>query len=239
MTDAHTTSSGVASPANSLVAVAATASTLWVVVEFAVRRGLTAPIGAVLESSALGYVTTLALTAIVLAPTIALFGTRAGISPGDWELPFSVRGALEAVGATLAYYVFVVVAAVVLVAVFGAEQSSAQSGIGFADASTLAVVGFVVANGVFVPIAEEIAWRGVVQTALTNALGVAAGIAITAVAFVAKHVVVDLGATPIRLASLLFLAFAFGILRHRHGTGSATVAHVLANTTATLSLVLA
>lgn len=239
MTDAHTTSSGVVSPPNSLVAVAATASALWVVVEFAIRRGLTVPIGDVLESGALGFVATLALTAVVLAPAVALLGTRAGISPSDWELSFSTRGALEAVGATLAYYVFVAAAAVVLAAVFGAEQSSGQGGLGFDDAPTLAVVGFVVANGVLVPIAEEIAWRGVVQTALANALGVTAGVAITAALFVAKHVVVDLGATPIRLASLLFLAFAFGVLRHRHGTGSATVAHVLANTTATLALVLA
>ncbi|NHN43312.1 CPBP family intramembrane metalloprotease [Halorubellus sp. JP-L1] len=238
MSDAHTTASGVASLASSLVAVAAGASVLWVVVEFAIRRGLTAPIGDALGTTAAGSAVTLALTGVVLAPTIAYLGTRVDVHPADWGLSLSVRGVLEGVGAVVAYYAFVVTASVVAVAAFGVDPAAGTSGFGF-DGPTWALAALLVANGVLAPIAEEVAWRGVVQTALTEAVGVAAAIAVTAVVFAAKHVVVDFAAPPLRVASLVFLAVAFGVLRHRNGTGSAIVAHVLANTTATVGLLLA
>lgn len=238
MTDAHTTSSGVASPARSLVAVAATASVLWVVVEFVVRRGLTAPLGDVLGANTAGFAATLALTGLVLAPTIAYLGTRVDVTSADWEASLSARGALEAVGVVVAYYLAVALASAVAASVFGVDPSAGATGLGF-DGPTWALVAVVLANGVIAPIAEEVAWRGVVQTTLVDALGAAAGVAITAVLFVAKHVVVDLGAGPLRLFSLVVLAIGWGALRHRHGTGASTLSHVLANTTATLPLVLA
>lgn len=239
MSDAHTTTSGVASPADSLVAVAALASVLWVGVEFAFRRGLSEPIGSLLGSQPGGLVATLALTGIVLAPAVALLGARVDVTPADWGLSPSTRGVLAGIGAVVAYYAFAAAALTVYASVFGGEPGGSMADLGFAGAGTGALVALVVVNGVLAPIAEEVAWRGVIQTALVNALGTAAGIAITAALFVAKHVVVDLGAPPLRLASLAFLAIAFGVLRHRHGTASSTVAHVLANTTATATIVLA
>jgi membrane protease YdiL (CAAX protease family) len=237
MSDANTTTSGVASPVNSLVAVAAAASALWVVVEFALRRGLAAPIGDLLGSSAGGYVAALALATVCGAAIAAAIGYRGGVTLADWDLSLSGRGVLEGVGAVVAYYAFLFAAAIVATVAFGLDPNAATTG--GVDGPTWTLVALFVANGVLGPIAEEVAWRGVVQTALTEAVGVAVGVGVTAIAFAAKHLVVDLAAPPLRVASLVFLAFAFGVLRHRNGTGSAIVAHVLANTTATALLVLA
>jgi membrane protease YdiL (CAAX protease family) len=237
MSDANTTTSGVASPANSLVAVAVAASALWLVVEFVLRRELAAPIGDLLGSAADGYVAALALATVGGAAMAAAIGYRGGVAVADWDLSLSRRGVLEGVGAVVAYYALLFAAAIVATVAFGFDPNAATTG-GGVDAPTVTLVALFVANGVLGPIAEEVAWRGVVQTALTEAVGVAAGVAVTAIAFAAKHLLVDLAAPPLRVASLVFLAFAFGVLRHRNGTGSAIVAHVLANTTATALLIL-
>lgn len=239
MTDAHTTTSGVASPADSLAVVAALASALWVAGEFAIRRGLTPPLADPLGSPGVASIVTLALTGVVLAPLVAVLGTRAGVDPADWELSLSKRGAVAGVATVPAYYLFVVAAGAVAAAVFGIDPAAGTQGFWAAELSTGALLALVAVNGVLGPIAEEVAWRGVVQTALDDAVGALGAIALTAVVFAAKHVVVDLAAPPMRVASLVFLAVAFGVLRHRYGTGSAMVAHVLANTTATAALLFA
>ena len=239
MSDAHTTTSGVASPANSLVAVAAAASVLWIVGEFAIRRGLTRPLADLFGSPGVASIVTLAVTGVVLAPLVAVLGTRVGIDPADWELSLSKRGVVAGVATLPAYYVFIIAASAVAAAVFGIDPAASTRGFWAAELSTGALLALVAVNGFLTPIAEEVAWRGVVQTALTDAFGALAAIALTAVVFAAKHVIVDLGAPPMRLATLLFLAVAFGVLRHRYGTGSAMVAHVLANTTATAALLFA
>jgi hypothetical protein len=237
MTDAHTTTSGVASPANSLAAVAALASVLWAVGEFAIRRGLTPPLEAAVGIPGVGFAATLALTGLVLAPLVAYVGTLVDIAPADWGLSPSTRGVALAVASVLGYYAFIAVAAAAYATVFG-TPNDVGVGAAFVEMSTLAVAATLLANGVVAPIAEELAWRGVVQTALVDAYGATVGIAVTAALFVAKHVVVDLGATPLRLASLVFLAVVWGALRHRYGTSSSIVAHVLANTSATALAIL-
>jgi len=95
------------------------------------------------------------------------------------------------------------------------------------------LVAFLLVNGIVVPIAEELAWRGVIQTALMDAYGALAGSTVAATGFVQKHVDVDGGADPLRLASLVILAAIFSALRVRYRTGSSTVAHVGANLLAT------
>jgi membrane protease YdiL (CAAX protease family) len=238
MTDAHTTTSGVASPANSLVAVAALGSLIWVVGEFAIRRGLTPPLADATGIPGFGFGATIALTGLLLAPVVAYAGTQVGISPRDWEVSPSLRSVGWGVAAFVACQAFLMIAAVVYTKLVGAP-SDMGVGAAFAELSTLGLATILVANGIVAPIAEEIAWRGVVQTALVDAYGVTVGIAVTAAVFVAKHVVVDLGATPLRLLSLAVLAVAWGVLRHRYGTSSSIVAHVLANTSATALVILA
>lgn len=239
MTDAHTTTSGVASPANSLAAVAALGSLLWVVGEFAIRRGLTPPIGDGVGSPGSGFLATLALTGAVLGPAVAVLGTRVGISPRDWDLSLTRGGVLAVVGVVVAYYAVIAVASFVYVSVLGGDLSGAGLAGAFDGVQSWVLVGFVLANGVLAPVAEEVAWRGVVQTALVDAYGATVGIAVAAAVFAAKHVVVDLGAGPMRATTLIFLALAFGVLRHRYGTSSSIVAHVLANSSASVLFVLA
>ena len=77
-----------------------------------------------------------------------------------------------------------------------------------------------------------------IQTALTESYGTYVAIVVTALAFVAKHLIVDLAVVPIRLGSLLILAFILCGLRARYGTASSTVAHLGMNMIATGLLVL-
>lgn len=239
MSDAHTTTSGVASLDNSLLAVAAVASALWVAAEFALRRGLAAlladPLGSVLGADMLAF----GVGGVVLAGAIVVLGRRGGIAVADWDLEFSLRAVGAGLCGVLAYFVVYLGAAALYVSVLGGEPSASASALGVDGAPTWALAALVVVNGLLVPVLEEVAWRGVVQTALTEGYGAFAGVAVTAVLFVSKHLVVDLAAPPLRVASLVVAALVFGVLRHRYGTGSSMVAHVAANSLATLGLVLA
>ncbi|MDQ7858809.1 MAG: CPBP family glutamic-type intramembrane protease [Armatimonadota bacterium] len=89
-------------------------------------------------------------------------------------------------------------------------------------------------NGLAGPAAEEYAWRGYIQRAATAAWGRAAGVALTAAAFAAKHVLLDLSTA--RTASLLVVAAGLGIVAARWGTAASTVAHVILNTSAAVAL---
>lgn len=127
--------------------------------------------------------------------------------------------------------------------VAGASQVDAAlfglgDGSGTGDETTAATaILLLVGNGLVVPIAEEQVWRGIVQTELVEARGAAAGIAVTAVLFAFKHVIVDL--SIVRLTTLLTLAVLLGVVRYRWNTASSTVAHVVVNTVSTAGLVVA
>jgi membrane protease YdiL (CAAX protease family) len=89
-------------------------------------------------------------------------------------------------------------------------------------------------NGVAGPVAEEYAWRGYIQRAAVAAWGRGLGVALTAGAFAAKHVLVDLSVA--RAASLLVVAAGLGLVATRWGTAASTVAHVILNTGAVVAL---
>lgn len=69
--------------------------------------------------------------------------------------------------------------------------------------------------------------------------GTYAGVTITAIAFVLKHLIVDAAAPFLRVVSLLLLAFLLCGLRARYGTASSTVAHIAANSIASVGVVFA
>lgn len=127
--------------------------------------------------------------------------------------------------------------------VAGASQVDAAlfglgDGSGAGDETTAATaILLLVGNGLAVPIAEEQVWRGIVQTELVEARGAVVGIAVTAVLFAFKHVIVDL--SIVRLTTLLTLAVLLGVVRYRWNTASSTVAHVVVNTVSTAGLVAA
>jgi membrane protease YdiL (CAAX protease family) len=89
-------------------------------------------------------------------------------------------------------------------------------------------------NGIAGPAAEEYAWRGYIQRAAVAAWGRGTGVALTAGAFAAKHVLVDLSVA--RTASLLIVAVGLGLVAARWGTAASTIAHVILNTGASVAL---
>jgi membrane protease YdiL (CAAX protease family) len=172
----------------------------------------------------------------VLALAIAAWGRRAGVSPADWQYDWSLRPVLAGVVGVVIYFVVFVGVTVVYSALFGTPTTP---GLSLSDSPALWVLtSLLLVNSVVVPFAEELAWRGVVQTALTREYGAAVGVVVTATAFVVKHLVVDAAAPPFRVASLAVIALVLGLLRHRYGTASSTVSHLGANGIATALSVL-
>ncbi|WP_435125198.1 CPBP family glutamic-type intramembrane protease [Halobaculum sp. D14] len=228
---------------------AALAVAAWVLLEVAFRHGVAAvladPLGTALGADMAATLLFLPVAAFVVTE----LGAAAGVGRADWDYDVSLRPLVAGVGGTVLFFALYLAALAGLVAALGAPQSAGLGGggAGGTGAPTWALALFVAVNGVAVPVAEELAWRGVVQTALTERLGVAAAVAVTAVAFVLKHLVVDapvlLGASALvvgtRLASLVLLSAVLCLLRARYGTASSTVAHVCMNVPASLAALLA
>lgn len=221
-----------------LATFAALATLAWVVLEFAFRRGLgprlADPLGSGLAADGL----MLAVAFPLIAALVAVWGTRVDIAPSDWEYDRSPRS----LGAGVAGFVVVLVVVSALTAVYtevlGLEPPAGLATFGASEAATWAVILFVVGNAVVVPISEELAWRGVVQTALADSYGTYAAVGVTALAFVAKHLVVDVAAPLFRVTSLVVLALVVCGLRARYGTASSTAAHLGVNVVSTVPLLL-
>jgi len=79
----------------------------------------------------------------------------------------------------------------------------------------------------------------VIQTALAEAFGTYIAIVVTAMAFVLKHLIVDLAVSPFRTTALLILAFSLCALRARYGTTTSTIAHVIMNSIETAAIIIA
>lgn len=212
---------------------------LWLVLEFALRRGLgprlAEPLGTGLGADAAVMLVGLPL----IAAAIARWGIRGGVGPADWDYDFSLRAVAAGVVGCLGVLALNGAIAFVYTTVFGLEPSldAAALGVGAAPAWALGLL--LLVNGVLAPITEELAWRGVIQTALAESYGTYAAVVVTAVAFVLKHLVVDMAAPLFRVTSLVLLAFLFCALRARYGTASSTAAHLTANLLLTALLVTA
>lgn len=217
---------------------AAGAIALWIVLEFAFRRGLvpvlTDPLGTGRGADAV--MLTFAFPLIALF--IAWWGLQNGIGPADWEYTISIRNIGAGLIGWAGSLVFLGSLAFVYTSLLGWEPSVGPGELGLTQAPTWVLVLFFVGNGIVVPITEELAWRGVIQTSLTEASGTTVAVVVTALAFVLKHLLVDLSAPLFRVTTLVVLAFVLGILRARYGTASSTVAHVAANGLSTALLIL-
>ena len=213
---------------------------LWVALEFALRRGVGYALLAPRLGTAVGAdAAVMVLGFPLVAAAVALLGRYAGIDPADWDDSASLRAVGTGVAGFLAYFA-VAAAALFAASLAGIRPSTGLvGGRGGAGLPTRVVAPFLFGNGVVVPVSEELAWRGVIQTALTDAYGTTVAVAATTVGFVAKHLVVDLAAAPFRVLSLAVLGVVFGALRARYGTTSSTVAHVLVSLVSTASLLAA
>lgn len=96
----------------------------------------------------------------------------------------------------------------------------------------LKVLSFISVNGVFVPIAEEYLWRGIVQPRFLRILPTWLAVGITAVLFSFKHVLVD--ASWGRFLTLIAFGFICGILAMQKGWKSSAVLHIFINTISTI-----
>lgn len=220
----------------SLPAFAVSAMVAWVALEFALRRGLVPVLAPVLGSARGADALVLLVGFPLIAGLVALLGRRAGVEPADWDYAVSVRAVGMGVVGLVIYFVVFVAATLVYTFGVGGQPSSAV-GVSLAGLPVWAAALLVAGNGVAVPVAEELAWRAVIQTALAEAYGTYAAVALAGAGFVLKHLLVDLSAPPLRVASLVILAVVLGALRARYGTASSTVAHLGGNLLATAALV--
>lgn len=242
MSETHPgTSSREPSRKNRLLALAAATAALWLVIEFAARRGLASllvePLGSALGAQV--------AVSVVYLPTLALvigwLSHRVGITSSEWAYALSLRRVGGALMGLVGIYVFRAGAVAILVFGLGYAlpgSGEATSALGLGNAPVWVLGSFVVINGLLVPVVEEFAWRGVIQTALTESYGSAVAVMVTAAAFVLKHIVVDLGASPFRATALVILAFGLCLIRAKYGTASSTIAHAGMNSLETGALVL-
>jgi len=204
------------------------ASGLWVGIDLVAQVG-----GAVVFEPVVGNYLVGSLVGVVLgfpvaAWAVARYGQRHDVTPGDWGYDFSLRAFLSGlvVGGGLVILNLTVVVTVTE-AVFGRPE--AISGLlieGLAGGLPVAAL-FLLAHGLVAPITEELAFRGVVQTALARERGPLVGVLGAATLFTLKHVLVD-GSLE-RVLPVVVLALVLGVVRERWGTGASTITHATVN----------
>lgn len=99
-------------------------------------------------------------------------------------------------------------------------------------ASILKVISFILVNGLFVPIAEEFLWRGIIQVQLIYILPKSLAIATTAIFFSVKHVLVD--ASFGRFLTLFAFGIICGIVAERKNWHASAALHLFVNTITTI-----
>ena len=105
-----------------------------------------------------------------------------------------------------------------------------------AGARWLEPASMMLVNGLVVPIAEEWLWRGVVQPRLVSRMGVAAGIALTAVLFSAKHAVID--ASMGRMLAITCGGVILGWVAHKATWRASALSHIIMNSVATAGVII-
>ena len=113
-------------------------------------------------------------------------------------------------------------------------SSYRNSSIWFAGlAAILQAASLILVNGLFVPIAEEYLWRGLIQVRLMRVLPTAVAIGLTAVLFSLKHVFVD--ASLGRFLTLTAFGVICGIVAQRSSWRRSAALHMLINTVFTVA----
>ena len=100
------------------------------------------------------------------------------------------------------------------------------------QASILKVMSLILVNGLFVPIAEEYLWRGLIQVHLISILPIPLSIGLTAVLFSLKHVLVD--ASLGRFLALIAFGVICGVVAQRNSWRRSAALHMVVNTIATV-----
>ncbi|MBP7149300.1 MAG: CPBP family intramembrane metalloprotease [Acidobacteria bacterium] len=95
----------------------------------------------------------------------------------------------------------------------------------------LTALAMIAVNGLLVPICEEYLWRGLIQPGFRRVLPGAAAIAVTAILFSLKHVLVD--ASAARFLALVAFGGICGSVAARHGWKTSAALHLFVNTITT------
>lgn len=210
---------------------------IWTAIELLFGLGLVPTVGSALDNRFAGVLVATVLSFPIAAGVAVQYGRRIGIDREDWE--YRTDGRTIGLGFVTGVVVFLALQGIGLVvaSTVGTDETVATFGFLLSDIEAgVWVVGlFVLAHGIVAPLAEELAWRGVVQTALVKSQGPAVGILVTAALFTTKHAVLD--ASLARVPVLLVLAVALGIVRHRWGTTASTVVHAVVNLAAVAGVV--
>jgi len=99
-------------------------------------------------------------------------------------------------------------------------------------APVLKAMSLILVNGLFVPVAEEYLWRGLVQVRLIRVLSTPFAIGLTAVLFSLKHVLVD--ASLGRFLTLVAFGAICGVVAQRNSWRSSAALHMVVNTVLTV-----
>ena len=89
------------------------------------------------------------------------------------------------------------------------------------------MVSLILVNGLFVPIAEEYLWRGLVQVRLIRILPAPFAIGLTAILFSLKHVLVD--ASMGRFLALIAFGVICGVVAERNTWKRSAALHTVFN----------
>lgn len=100
-------------------------------------------------------------------------------------------------------------------------------------APVLKVISLLIVNGIFIPIAEEFLWRGLVQAYLIRVFNPILSIGIVAILFSFKHVLVD--ASFGRFFALIAFGTVCGILAYRKSWHNSAALHMIINTIFTIA----
>mgnify|MGYP006281112021 CR=1 FL=1 len=208
----------------------------WTVIELLFGVGAAATIGPIVDNT---FVVVLVATTVgfpFAAGVVVWYGCRAGIAHEDLDYRTTKRTVIVGTAAGLATALAVQTTGFAVTSVAGTEAANAAFGFLLADleAGVWVLVLFTFTHGFVAPLAEELAWRGIIQTALVEARGPVIGIAVTAILFTAKHAVLD--ASFARVPSVLVLSVALGLARHRWGTTASTIVHVVVNLASVIGL---
>jgi len=100
-------------------------------------------------------------------------------------------------------------------------------------APILKVISLLIVNGIYIPIAEEFLWHGLVQVYLTRVLNPILSISIVAILFSFKHVLVD--ASFGRFFALIAFGAVCGILAYQKSWQNSAALHMIINTIFTIA----
>ncbi|MBP2018810.1 membrane protease YdiL (CAAX protease family) [Symbiobacterium terraclitae] len=217
--------------------MALAAAVLWAGLEFGLRRQLALVFFQLTGSPPGGGVLAMLVSFPLLALAVTGLGATLGIGRGRWELRWDRSALLAGLAGGAVVLALISAASWVDRHLFGQAATSLVADSGSAALPLWVAALFLVTNGLVVPVAEELAWRGVIQTGFGQALGPLRGLLVTAVLFALKHVIVDWSAA--RLTTLLALSLVLGVVRWRRGTGASTVTHVVMNTVASAPILIA